>query len=321
MSSQAHPQESPNNPNPTYQPNAKYVLPNELVHYPMLLMPTILTRPSSTEHIRLQNQHLALKDVLHGHTIHVPLSSPKHIMDVGCGTGAVTLDLAYLFPDSTLYGVDISPIPSSTLSRKPPNVNFVQGTMPALASQDSRFAPNTIDFIFSRLLLCGMTTWQEHMNTVAKLFKPGAYIEIQDLEMVWLDAKDDALLSESWRWRKEFIEGAETRDGLDFRAGKNARMYMEMAGLEAVDVRIEKWPLGDWYIEERRKAGKEELGWDKGWMWEQPELYANMIKKLMRGRVEEVEIRRMQDEARETLTPEGNGMWMPFRVTVGRKKG
>ena len=96
----------------------------------------------------------------------------SRILDVGCGTGAVTIPLGKQFPNAKVYGLDFSPVPN--LHERPPNVRFLQGNVMEAFSEteggetlarllnDSEHdtqLDGKFDFIFNRLLLCGMDNW------------------------------------------------------------------------------------------------------------------------------------------------------------------
>lgn len=90
---------------------------------------------------------------MHGKVIGAPLYNPRRILDVGCGTGIVSCYLGRTFPEAEVYGIDLSPVP--VIHTKPANVFFSHGIMPDLAysQDDPRFAHDSFDFVFSRLLL------------------------------------------------------------------------------------------------------------------------------------------------------------------------
>lgn len=55
-----------------------------------------------------------------------------------------------------------------------------------MAKTDERLARGSFDYVFSRLLICGMTDWKGFIcDIVAPLLKPGGWFEVQDLDYVW----------------------------------------------------------------------------------------------------------------------------------------
>ena len=110
---------------------------------------------SEPEHTRL-DQYDTLVSYLNGITVHAPLTNPKQIVDVGCGSGIFTCSLVECFPDALVWGIDLSPVPAMH-HQKPKNVTFVQGRFLTLAEGDGRFAKISTDLVFNRLLIFGMT--------------------------------------------------------------------------------------------------------------------------------------------------------------------
>jgi trans-aconitate methyltransferase len=114
-------------------------------------------------------------------------TTPKRILDVGCGTGIMTVSLAHKFPSAAIFGIDLSPAP--LLHTKPHNVTFILGNIRDLISpkQDketnkTKFTPGSVDCIYSRLLICGMTNWPTYIADVFSLLRPGGYAELHDFD-------------------------------------------------------------------------------------------------------------------------------------------
>ncbi|MCJ1377794.1 hypothetical protein MMC17_000890 [Xylographa soralifera] len=278
---------------PTYHnTDAAYTLPND-----------------STEHARLEDQAAGLLTLMHGQVIQTPLTNPSRILDVGCGTGVVTCALGSLFPHATVYGVDLSPVPARPT---PPNVTFIQGDIRKLAGHDPRFAPASFDFVFNRLLVCGITDWPAYVRAVAGLLRPGGWAEMQDLN--YAHYRNGRLCSADWAWMQAVYRGA-AHKGLDVECGSHIRGYMEAAGLVDVRVREFRIPYGTWEAGERpetRHIGEHTAR--ENWI-----LYYHMIPRLVEGLgYEQEEVERLRSRVREDLGPEEGKDWV-FYVTRGRK--
>ena len=107
---------------------------------------------------------------LNGNTIHKTL-------DIGCGTGAVTHEMASMFPSAQIFGADLSPVPE--VRQKLPNINYIQGNI--MDINDARFEESSFDLIFSRLLVLGMSNWKVYVERCVSLTRPGGWVEMHDL--------------------------------------------------------------------------------------------------------------------------------------------
>jgi SAM-dependent methyltransferase len=158
---------------------------------------------------------------------HAPVTTPKRILDIGCGTGVLTAWLARNHPNAEVIGVDISPVP--TRHEQPENLNYVQGNIMKLAkSNDARFQAASFDYIFHRLLVFAVTDWPAYIAVVQSLLAPGGWAEMQDLDLNVLDGNGDSL-SDSWWFYHRFHEDCKAI-GLDMHVGSKLAAYMADAG-------------------------------------------------------------------------------------------
>lgn len=178
-----------------------------------------------------------------GEIYQAPLKSPRRILEIGCGTGRCTVQLAKKFPDAEVVGVDLSPVPS--IHDRPENVKFVQGDFIALAdSNDDRFQPGSFDYIFSRLLIFGMTDWIGYFKRVDKLLAPGGWVEAHEVDIATRDIDDNIIDGDDAALNS--VRGLATHAGFDVRAGGNLKSYMLDAGLADAHERKFLWPIIPW---------------------------------------------------------------------------
>ena len=295
---------------------------------------------------------------MNGRIIHAPLPPTiTRALDIGCGTGPVAHSLATARPTTTVYGLDLSPVPP--LHTQPPNLEFIQGDFkelvrPAGTSSnqlpDPRLAPASFDLVFSRFLILGMTDWQRYIDTVAALLAPGGHAELHDASFVWhrgtpatppatflphdvpLPADDELDLLPDLRpntatdptrhsppWARA-LNAAMRAKAMDPACGANIATYMRRAGLVDIRVRRYVWPHGVW---EGLPAEAEMLGQYMGEIG--AELFGGVVRRLG---VEVKDAGKGVEEVVGEIEGElGHGskgekrVWFWVWVAVGRKPG
>ena len=240
---------------------------------------------------------------------HAPITNPKRILDIGCGTGVLTAWLARTHPDAEVIGVDISAVP--TRHEQPANLNYVQGNIMELAqSGDPRFKPGTFDYVFHRLLVFALTDWSAYVAVVQSLLAPGGWAEMQDLDLNVLDA-DGKSLSESW-WVYLLFKEDCTAIGLNMSIGSELAAHMADAGsLANVKETVYKLPFqiaGEKDEELRKKSMEKNMASNRA--------LVNRVSGATRSK-EEVE--KMLEDMETMFYKLGPGDHSRMFVVVGQK--
>ncbi|KAH8551649.1 S-adenosyl-L-methionine-dependent methyltransferase [Umbelopsis sp. PMI_123] len=187
---------------------------------------------------RLQEEHYLMKELFGGRLYHAPVTEQliqgAHILNLGCGCGSWCMEMAAMFPTSTVTGCDIAPIyPASVI---PANCNFercdVANRLP--------FSDGSFDFVVSRnmALAVRFDSWQDYVDEMVRVSRPGAYIEI--IEMDW-DVKNRGVNMNKWMntmnqlWRKR---------GVNPRIARLLRNYL--SNISDLNMSFISMPIGDW---------------------------------------------------------------------------
>ncbi|GAA5812060.1 hypothetical protein MFLAVUS_005509 [Mucor flavus] len=133
-----------------------------------------------TEVDRLQLNHNMWKDLVGGlfkSPLHDKLTQGCRVIDIGCGPGWWTLDMARLYPNSEFIGIDMADV--FVTKDKPDNVTFrIMNAGTGLDFEDESF-----DFVYQRFLVMGFPTDQYILSVkeIKRILKPCGYLEIIEL--------------------------------------------------------------------------------------------------------------------------------------------
>ncbi|KAI8992429.1 hypothetical protein BDB01DRAFT_778423 [Pilobolus umbonatus] len=133
--------------------------------------------PCDDEEIdRLHLQHFMVRFTIQGNylaPVNDILRKGGRVLDVGCGPGSWSMEIAGEYPRSTVIGIDMTPMFPREI--KPANCSFYQcNIMNPLPFEDSSF-----DYIFMRFMAQSMEAhrWSTILNELIRILKPDGWIE------------------------------------------------------------------------------------------------------------------------------------------------
>ena len=252
---------------------------------------------------------------MHDSIIHAPLTTDPHtILDIGCGPGDVSREFAARFPKARVYGIDLSVLPEHDNPRQ--NLTYIHGDiMQLLRAGDVPLAPESVDYAFGRLLVCGMTEWPEYIRMVAGAVRGGGWVEMHDWDQqVWEDGRN---VSDEWPWLQAIIKHGWEQKKLDLRCSQKLKGWMEAAGLVDVQEVRYRAPLGLWDVEEHPETKKMAEMLAKWW----PSVNWLMIPSLTRGGVDERRVEEMKAQMLKDLDKAQAEQKKSYEIVVcyGRK--
>ncbi|KAF5382052.1 hypothetical protein D9615_004191 [Tricholomella constricta] len=180
---------------------ATYMLPVSpsliYLHFPSLSQSS--HQNDAQEWNRLDEMHKGI-DAFLGHKLsYAPLSEDaKRILEIGwaphnflislahsltyrSGSGAWAIQAAETYPDATVTAVDLSPLPPRPL---PKNVTFLKLN---IVEEELPFEPASFDIIHTRFLLTHLPKWEDVVQRVTALLKPGGWLLVEDIDHIALD--------------------------------------------------------------------------------------------------------------------------------------
>jgi trans-aconitate methyltransferase len=179
------------------------------------------------------------KMLLGGNLHEAPIpETTSRILDLGTGTGAWAIEMADRMPQSTVIGVDLSPIQPTLV---PPNCHFEIFDFETEWNFSQPF-----DFIHARNTE-GST--RDHRRLFAQSLahlKPGGYIEAAEATVgVWCDDDTVSLAPNLIEWQNHLLE-ASGKFGKPMGVAGNYKTWLEEAGFVDVKENVYKLPFSAW---------------------------------------------------------------------------
>jgi SAM-dependent methyltransferase len=183
------------------------------------------------EEYRLNYQHYALYHALGNHYL-APLSSPIRLMlDTGTGTGIWPIEMARLFPEATVIGIDID---AALFKQETPEhcLLRVGNVLTGLPFPDRFF-----EYTHQRLLVAAIPAgkWPEVIRELVRVTRVGGWVEVVEVETRIANAGPATVQFQTLL--DTLIDGEPIRHLGDL---------LTQAGLEAVETQCIPLALGEW---------------------------------------------------------------------------
>ncbi|RFU25117.1 hypothetical protein B7463_g11218, partial [Scytalidium lignicola] len=196
----------------------------------------------------------------------LPYIKPNHtILDVGCGPGSITADLAALVPQGKVIGGDAvsSVVEQATAlaeSRGLKNISFQ-----TIDANELPFPDNSFDIVFCHQVLQHVKDPVGILKEMRRVAKPGGIVAARDADykaFVWYP---EPLALEKWATLYQKITRA---NGAEPNAGRHLHIWARQAGFKPEEV---KFSWSHWFY-----TGDEAVTW--GNMWAQRALYSGFAE-------------------------------------------
>ncbi|VBB79864.1 Putative protein of unknown function [Podospora comata] len=174
------------------------------------------------------------------------LEEGAEVLDLGTGTGIWAIEVGDKYPNTTVTGIDLSPIQPNYV---PENVHFFVDDF----DEEWVDPEDKYDFIHIRNVMHSVTDTKALLSRVMRHLKPGGYIEIQDLDITPL-SDDDTLTPTTPYALRDFLKymaaGLATL-GSHMHAIHKLPDELEAAGFEDIKKSKHKAPIGMWPKDKR----------------------------------------------------------------------
>lgn len=201
------------------------------------------------------------------------LQDGMEVMDLACGSGQITRQMAGVYPGAKVLGVDASEdLLKEAVRLKETeavsNLSFSPGDVYDLSS----VARERFDYVYVRLLFQHMDHPRKALASIGKTLRKGGILCVVDVDDDWLMLEPEP---ESFRAFNQGAERGQAGKGGDRHVGRRLPGYMHDVGFK--DVRLDLMPLSSFDIgledflnittrfkweqmpEDQQEAGREQL--------------------------------------------------------------
>jgi ubiquinone/menaquinone biosynthesis C-methylase UbiE len=188
------------------------------------------------EQSRLNFQHRALYSATGNHYL-VPLRPDiATILDVGTGTGIWPAEMARLFPQAHIVGVDISAA-SLEYTSSSAYTFCLADVLKGLPFPDQQF-----DYVHQRLLVAAIPAahWPAVIHELVRVARPGGWVELLEIGVTIQQAGPETTRLLDWMADKS------KERGFDMHLLPRLGEMLAQEGLEAIERQDIPVPLGDW---------------------------------------------------------------------------
>ena len=170
------------------------------------------------------------------------LAPDAKVLDVGCGPGTITADLAGLVPRGSVTGIDssaeiIEQARAAAGGRSRPNLQFATGDVYALDFPDASF-----DVVHAHQVLQHLTDPVAALRDMRRVLRQGGILAVRDSDyggFVWAPA--DPLLD---RWM-ELYHSVCSQNGAEADAGRHLLGWAHAAGFSEIQPSSSTWTFAD----------------------------------------------------------------------------
>ncbi|KAK0619843.1 S-adenosyl-L-methionine-dependent methyltransferase [Immersiella caudata] len=198
---------------------------------------------------RLQYMHGIFNTMFENRLIFPPIPRPRRILECGSGSGAWAAEVAELYSECEVIGIDIFPyfVPEDL----PANLEFQVDDL----NSPSTFQSNYFDLVHSRMMAGGINSnrWPSYMSDILRVLRPGGWCQM--VEIYFNAQSDNGTLTANHAlqvWSQSYMQSVSAYK--DPRAPMRLENWMRQAGFVEVEARLLTLPLCGWSNDPRENA-------------------------------------------------------------------
>lgn len=160
------------------------------------------------------------------------------LLDVGCGPGTITLDLADAVGQGSVIGIDSAPTPLVTARQLARDRGDVRTRFEVADVYELPWETGTFDVVHAHQVLQHLVEPVAALREMSRVARPGGIIAVRDADygsMVWFPESDGMT-----RWM-EVYQSAAHANGAEPNAGRRLTTWAHAAGLTEVTATASLW--------------------------------------------------------------------------------
>ncbi|HEU5377870.1 MAG TPA: methyltransferase domain-containing protein [Ktedonobacteraceae bacterium] len=188
------------------------------------------------EEYRLNFQHYALYQAIGSHYVAPIVEHVRLMLDIGAGTGIWPMEMAALFPQAQVIGIDIDP--ALFKPDLPENCYLRTGNvLSGLPFPDALFG-----YTHQRLLTAAITAenWPRVVRELIRVTRPGGWVECVEIDHQMQNA------GPAGQQLQELMASVGKSLGFDGEVIRHLGDLLKQEGLQSVEVQPIVIPVGEW---------------------------------------------------------------------------